>query len=74
MNNKENQNKNRKIEDITYKLSLVSHSLTAISNSVFHRNECNVDNAESIILVQMTVDSIKNELEEIWKESVKVNE
>lgn len=74
MNNNTKQSLNRQIEELDYKLSLVSHSLIAISNSVYHRNECNVDNAESIILVQMTVESIKNELNKTWKELVKEHE
>ena len=74
MNNNEKQSIKDRIEELSYSASLVSHSLTSISNSVYYSHECNEDNAESLQLVKLTVDSIKTKLEEIWKELPSNNE
>ena len=74
MNNNEKQSIKDRIEELSYSASLVSHSLTSISNSVYYSHECNEDNAESLQLVKLTVDNIKSQLEEIWKELPRNNE
>ena len=74
MNNNEKQSIKDRIEELSYSASLVSHSLTSISNSVYYSHECNEDNAESLQLVKLTVDNIKSQLEEIWKELPSNNE
>ena len=74
MNNNEKQSIKDRIEELSYSASLVSHSLTSISNSVYYNHECNEDNAESLQLVKLTVDNIKSQLEEIWKELPSNNE